>query len=563
MAAETLARFRGNRSDAPDDHDQRRRRRRDGRRRGRARRRRRCAHARATTCAQAGRRAAGDLVARQPDRHHRRRAGRALHRRRCRPCSTTPTPARCCSCMRRPRSCAATTSRAPARRWRAQAAGPRDGLLARRRRAWPRRARIFEEAGVADYETPEEAVRAFAMLRTYRRNQELLHRGADRQREPPTPDTRGARARSSSGARRAAASCSTSSKPRRCSQAYGIPIVPTRRRRRRRRRRGRRGTRRSAIPVALKILSPDITHKSRCRRRRLDLRDDAAVRMAAERDARARARAPSPQARIDGFTVQPMVRRPHAHELIVGASIDAVFGPVILFGQGGTAVEVLADRAIGAAAAEPRAGARAGVAHARGALLGRLPRPPAGAASTPICDVLIAVSQMLADLPELAELDINPLLADERRRDRARRARARQRAAAGAGADRFAIRPYPAELAETWSWAGTADPGAPDPARRRGAAPRLRRAARRPRTFACASSSRARELPRSELARLTQIDYDREMAFIAPSHGPTARPRRSASCARSPTPTTSRPSSRSSCAPTSRAAASAGCCSTR
>jgi nitrite reductase/ring-hydroxylating ferredoxin subunit len=51
-----------------------------------------------------------------------------------------------------------------------------------------------------------------------------------------------------------------------------------------------------------------------------------------------------PDARIDGFTVQPMVRRPRALELIVGASIDPLFGPVLLFGQGGTAVEVVADQ---------------------------------------------------------------------------------------------------------------------------------------------------------------------------------------------------------------------------
>ena len=50
---------------------------------------------------------------------------------------------------------------------------------------------------------------------------------------------------------------------------------------------------------------------------------------------------------IDGFTVQEMMRRPHAHELLVGIGDDPTFGPVILFGQGGTATEVIGDRAIG------------------------------------------------------------------------------------------------------------------------------------------------------------------------------------------------------------------------
>ena len=76
----------------------------------------------------------------------------------------------------------------------------------------------------------------------------------------------------------------------------------------------------------------------------------------------ARVRALEPDAPTAGFTLQKTVARPFAQELIVGASIDPLFGPVLLFGQGGTAVEVLADRANRAAAAEPRAGARRGVA---------------------------------------------------------------------------------------------------------------------------------------------------------------------------------------------------------
>ena len=107
-----------------------------------------------------------------------------------------------------------------------------------------------------------------------------------------------------------------------------------------------------------------------------------------------------------------------------------------------------------------------------------------------VYDVLIALSQMLADLPELAELDINPLLGRRRRRAGARRAGPPRAAAARAGADRFAIRPYPAELVETVDWHGEPIVDAPDPPGGRAAAPRLRRAARRPTTCACASSAR-------------------------------------------------------------------------
>jgi acetyltransferase len=95
----------------------------------------------------------------------------------------------------------------------------------------------------------------------------------------------------------------------------------------------------------LKILSPDISHKSDAGGVSLGLRNEAELRAAAARML-SRIAEVLPQARITGFTVQRMVHRPMAQELIVGASVDALFGPVLLFGHGGTAVEVIADRAI-------------------------------------------------------------------------------------------------------------------------------------------------------------------------------------------------------------------------
>ncbi|HET7865828.1 MAG TPA: acetate--CoA ligase family protein, partial [Burkholderiaceae bacterium] len=200
-------------------------------------------------------------------------------------------------------------------------------------------------------------------------------------------------------------------------------------------------------------------------------------------------------------------------------SVDPAFGPVLLFGQGGTAVEVLADRAL---ALPPlnRVLARELVSRTRVArlLAGYRDRPAADLDA--VCDVLIAVAQMLADLPQLAELDINPLWADEHGVI-ALDARVRVTAEAGAGTERFAILPYPAELAETLPCQGRQvllRPIRPeDETRHRAFMAQLSPEDMRLRFF-----SRRRELPRSELARLVQIDYAREMAFIALDAAPDA-----------------------------------------
>jgi acetyltransferase len=207
-----------------------------------------------------------------------------------------------------------------------------------------------------------------------------------------------------------------------------------------------------------------------------------------------------------------MVRRPRALELIVGASIDPLFGPVLLFGQGGTAVEVLADRAIALPPLnEPLAQALMDRTRVARLLAGWRDVPPADRGA--VAQVLIRLSQLLAEEPRIAELDINPLLADAEGvivLD----ARVRVSAQAPGGAARFAIRPYPAELVETIDWNGrriVLRPIRPeDEAQHLEFLSRLDPVDIRMRVF----YSR-RSIERSELARLTQIDYEREIAFIA------------------------------------------------
>ena len=370
---------------------------------------------------------------------------------------------------------------------------------------------LFVDAGIACYDMPEQAVAAVGMLQAYARNQAELSEAAPAAPAPNggPPDTASVR----EIVRQVLASgrdMLTEPEAKAVCAAYRIPVVAT------------RSVpadpdaaaleaARIGFPVVLKILSEDITHKSDVGGVALNLQDADDLRAAAA-GMLARVRKSHPRARIEGFTVQAMVRRKQAQELIVGASIDPTFGPIILFGQGGTAVEVMADSAM---ALPPL---NAPLAHA---LISRtrVARLLAGYRDVPAADsgavvaTLMAVSQLLADVPEVAELDINPLIVNHEGAI-ALDARVRVSGQRPAGAARFAIQPYPAELIEPVAWQGqtlTLRPIRPeDEARHRAFLESLDPEDIRLRVF----YSR-RTMERSELARLVQIDYQREMAFIA------------------------------------------------
>ncbi|MDH4051202.1 MAG: bifunctional acetate--CoA ligase family protein/GNAT family N-acetyltransferase [Rubrivivax sp.] len=374
--------------------------------------------------------------------------------------------------------------------------------------------KCFQSQGIACYDTPEQAVRAVAMLADYRRNQaQLMEAPAAVPADEPTPDFDAVR---SQVAQVLADGREMLTEPEAKSllALCGIPVATTRR---------CAAEPDAAVriaaeigyPVALKILSTDISHKSDVGGVVLDLQDEAQLRQAVAAMLQ-RVRTARPDATLQGFTVQAMVRRAQAQELIVGASVDAQFGPVILFGQGGTAVEVVADRSL---ALPPlnRALARALVARTRVARLlnGYRDTPPVHMDA--LLSVLTKVSQLLAEVPELAELDINPLLADASGVV-ALDARVRVSASKPGGAANFAIRPYPVALVEHFDWQGrqvTLRPIRPeDEPQHLAFLERLTPEDIRLRIF----YSR-RTIARSELARLTQIDYEREMAFVATAPG--------------------------------------------
>ncbi len=373
----------------------------------------------------------------------------------------------------------------------------------------------FQTAGIPCYDTPEEAVRAFAMLRDYRQNQALLLEAPPAAGTPAPAHLQRVR---DVIARALAAGQEWLTEPEAKSvlEACGIPVAATLVTAASARA-AVAAARRIGYPVVLKILSPQITHKSDVGGVALDIEDDAALRTAAAAML-ARVVLHQPGAEVTGFTVQRMVRRPRALELIAGAHVDPLFGPVILFGQGGTAVEVVADRAVALPPLSPPL-ARALVARTRVARLLAGWRDVPAADMEAIVATLCSLSALLAEVPQIAELDINPLLADASGVV-ALDARIRVSAQAPGGGAAFAIRPYPAELVQTVAWRdGTVvlRPIRPeDEARHLEFLNRLDPTDIRMRVF----YSR-RSIERTELARLTQIDYEREMAFVATAPGAT------------------------------------------
>lgn len=368
---------------------------------------------------------------------------------------------------------------------------------------------VFHAAGIPSYDTPEQAVNACAMLATYRRNQEQLMQAPPARTARAEPDL--ARVREIIAAvLDSGREMLTEPEAKALLQAAGIPVAATEVV-------GADADEAVAAaqaigyPVVLKILSRDISHKSDVGGVALQLETADDVRRAAAAML-ARVRRLRPQAVVQGFTVQTMVRRPQALELIVGSHVDPLFGPVILFGQGGTAVEVVADRAVALPPLnEPLAEALIDRTRIARLLAGWRDVPAADRGA--VVQVLTTISQLLADEPRIGEIDINPLLADARGVI-ALDARVRVSAAAPGGAARFAIRPYPSEQVETADWRGQAVVLRPirpeDEAQHRAFLEQLDPVDIRMRIF----YSR-RSIERTELARLTQVDYERELAFIA------------------------------------------------
>lgn len=380
-------------------------------------------------------------------------------------------------------------------------------------------ARVLAQAGIPRFPTDADAVEGFLHLVRYREAQDDLMRTPDSLPRDFSPDVAAARAIVA----RAVESGQSWLDPVAVSDllaAYRIDSVPltlapdidaaaT----------AAWGIIATGGAVALKVVSPDIVHKSDVGGVRLDLTSEADVRAAAA-DILQRARRLAPDARITGFAVQPMIRRGKQRELIAGLAEDPTFGPVVVFGRGGTAVEVIDDRALGLPPLDLRLASelidRTRVARRLAAY-----RDVPAVNRHAVALVLVKLAQLAADCPEVRELDINPLLADE---TGALALDARVMVAPetgpaglrprGAYHPRFAIRPYPVEWERRLGFRGQSvivRPVRPEDEAlfltffRSVSAEDLRL-----RFFAP-----VRDFNHAFLAKLTQLDYARAIAFVA------------------------------------------------
>jgi acetyltransferase len=375
---------------------------------------------------------------------------------------------------------------------------------------------LLGDAGIPNYPTEDDAVRGFIYLVQHREAVEALAQVPPAMPVEFVPEI--------DAARQIATAALTEGRAwldpieiKRLLEAYQIPTVPT----------FAAADADEAVihaaklfaggaTVVLKILSRDIAHKSDVGGVVLNLTSVDAVRVATA-EIIARARAQRPQAKISGVIVQAMMVRPKARELILGFADDPTFGTVIVFGRGGIAVEIIDDKALALPPLDLEL-ARDLIGRTRVSRLLRAYRDVPAVKPDAVALVLVKLAQMAADIPQIRELDINPLLADESGVlvvDARIAVGPAQRKFAGAGPANFAVRPYPSQwerhIEVKDGWRVFVRPIRPDDE------PLIHELLRhvtsqdlRLRFFAA-----MKEFSHEFIARLTQLDYARAMAFVA------------------------------------------------
>ncbi|NCP40306.1 MAG: bifunctional acetate--CoA ligase family protein/GNAT family N-acetyltransferase [Rhodoferax sp.] len=370
---------------------------------------------------------------------------------------------------------------------------------------------LLNDAAIPTFRTPEAAVGAFGNLASFYQNQQLLQQTPPPLSDLADPDVEGARLLIESvlAERRRVL---TEMESKALLAAFHIPVTKTL-------------LARSAneammiatqlgFPVALKIDSPDISHKSDVQGVALNILNAVGVRDTFL-DMMQNVARQQPNARINGVTVQNMSNQRRGREVCVGVVTDEPFGPVIAFGAGGTMIELINDRTMELPPLNQflarRMIERSRVAETLEAWRGAL-----AADVEALEQILLRVSEMVCELPQLREMDINPIIVDE---SGALAVDARivvdNVAPSMRHYNHLAILPYPSRHEQICPMAGGGEylvrPVHPDDAQM--LQHFVRKLSPESRYFRFVSSMQ--ELPATMLSRFTLIDYDREMALVA------------------------------------------------
>lgn len=367
---------------------------------------------------------------------------------------------------------------------------------------------IFNRAEIPTFDSPERAVRAFMDLYRYSKNIEMLQQIPSRLPKRLEFD----RPQAHNLIRKGLDTKNhflTELETKALLSTYGIPVCPTEAAAS-----VEESMQKSKImgfPVVMKINSRDITHKSDAKGVILDLQNEQDVRQAFK-TVMQNALAYNPQARIEGVTIQPMVKRPD-YELIMGAKKDRDFGPVILFGMGGIFTEILKDRAIALPPLNRLLARRLMEdTHVYRLLKGYRNIPQANLML--VEEILIRLAQLVTDFSEIEELDINPLIITQKGAC-ALDARVLLKPDPPPAPMHLVISPYPDQY-ETHTKTSMGNDIFVRPIRPEDA-PLLVELfeSLSPRSVYLRFFSPIKSLSHSMLARFTQIDYDREMALVA------------------------------------------------
>ncbi len=365
---------------------------------------------------------------------------------------------------------------------------------------------FLNESAIPTFDTPERAVRAFLYMVSFARNQELLL-------EAPPKVSRDMVFDNNKAKNIFAASPAKGFLPEsdvwQLLAAYGFPVVQTVVATSEEQ--ASQLSSNIGYPVVLKLFSPDISHKTDAGGVHLDLRSDMDVRRAYQLTMTS-ARQYRPEARIEGVTIQPYLANPD-FEILLGAKRDPDFGPVILFGMGGIFTEILQDKALGLPPMN-RLLARRLIQETRAYKLLQGFRNHAPADFEKLEEIIICLSQLLIDFPQISELDMNPIMIKNGKPTVAD-ARLLVSPINVASPLHLVISPYPGEKISRMTTDGglhlTIRPVKPEDA------PLFTNLFEvlSPTSIYYRFFGALRLLQPAMLSRFTQIDYDREIAFVA------------------------------------------------